>query len=419
MGGFIYHFIIFSYRVIVTFFAPFNSKANLLLAGKKNWKSKLTSNMNAVEGKRIWFHCASLGEFEQGRPVIEAVKKKFPEKHIILTFFSPTGYQHVQDYDKADVITYLPWDTRWNALNFYNIVKPDLVCFIKYEFWYHFLNEGHRRGIPVLLISGIFRNNQLFFRWYGTFYKKLLGFFEHIFVQNKSSQKLLESLGFQNVTVAGDTRIDRVIQYASKAPEVPLIKRFKGPGKMLIVGSAWKEDLDVVTPVINDESVEVKFIVVPHEIDNSKIQKFRNSLTYNSALYSEYRDLENPDFDGIKVLIIDNVGMLAMLYQYADFAFIGGAYSDGLHNILEPAVYGMPIFFGDTYYDKFQEALDLIEYGSAFPINDSDNLKQKLLQFLGDTTIYEKISQQTEKYIEESTGATEKIMDYLTANNHS
>ncbi|MCH8233778.1 MAG: 3-deoxy-D-manno-octulosonic acid transferase [Bacteroidetes bacterium] len=414
MGKLLYQFIIISYRLIAHLWSLFNHKAKLLVEGRKNWRKELRLRLPASKGKTVWIHCASLGEFEQGRPVMEVLKKENPGIFILLTFFSPSGYEAAIDYKFADLVCYLPWDSEKNAITFYRMVKPDLICFVKYEFWYHFLRQGKEAHIPVILISGIFRHDQLFFKSYGAFYRKMLQYFNHFFVQNTGSQELLTTYGFSNVTVAGDTRMDRVIEIAGQAETIEVLEKFKGESRLLIAGSAWPDDLEVLLPLINDSSVELKYIIAPHEINSNQIETFRQKLNVLSLLYSELKDLPeiSPEKEA-NVLIIDNIGMLSAMYRYGDFAFIGGAYGDGLHNILEAAVYGMPVFFGHKHYRKFQEALDLIERKGAFPVSNAEELKSKLSELLNDAEAYRFTSNITRAYVYENRGATRKILDYI------
>ena len=415
MGKLLYQFIIILYRFLVHIWSFYNHKAKLLVEGRKNWRRYLQSKMPESKGKTIWFHCASVGEFEQGRPVMEALKKENPGIFILLTFFSPSGYEVAKAYEFANLVCYLPWDSEKNAITFYALVKPDLVCFVKYEFWYYFLRQGTKARIPVILISGIFLHDQLFFKSYGGFYRKLLVYFDHFFVQNTESLELLAAHNFTNVTVAGDTRLDRVIEIASHTGVIEAVENFMGESRTLIAGSVWPDDLEVLLPMINDSSVNLKYIIAPHEINAGQIEIFREKLITPSLLYSEITDLsKNLPPNEATVLIIDNIGMLASLYRYGDFAFIGGAYGDGLHNIMEAAVFGMPVFFGQKNYRKFQEALDLIERKGAFPVSNSDELKSIISELLTNEEAYRFASNTAREYVYENKGATQKILDYIS-----
>lgn len=394
----------------------FHAKAKAFNAGRVHLLETLEQKLRNNTTPIIWVHCASLGEFEQGRPVIENLKTTYPHYKILLTFFSPSGYEVRKNYDQADYVFYLPWDTRSNAIRFINTVKPSLVIFVKYEFWYHYATQLKKRNIPLLSISSIFRKQQLFFKFYGGFYRNILLNFSHFFVQNDESVKLLKSIGITHSTKAGDTRFDRVSDLAKRASDLPAVADFKGADKIMVIGSCWPEDLEVIVPFINEHAYAIKFIVAPHEISESFISNFERAITAKTIRYSTIQP-EKPD--EAQVLIIDNIGMLGRLYKYGEFAYIGGAFGKGLHNILEAACYGMPIFFGNKNYQKFQEANDLINRGGAFTVN----------QYLDFKDTYETITEPqtfllacevTRQYVEENLGATEKVMEYcrklLTAN---
>jgi len=369
----------------------------------------------------FWFHAASLGEFEQGRPVIEAVRKNFPKAKIVLTFFSPSGYEIRKDYDQVDLVCYLPADTPANVNRFLNAVQPDMALFIKYEFWYNYLNELKKRQIPTLLFSAIFRPNQLFFKRYGGFYRKILFCFDHVLVQNKTSEELLKSIGYSNVTAAGDTRLDRVAQIAAQAKSYPEIEAFKGETPLLIVGSAWPDDMEVLIPFLNQFTQPLKVIIAPHEINTEQIQKWQSELKRTSLWFTVYSlqltknnplDTLHSNFD---ILFLDTIGMLSSIYRYADFVYIGGAFGDGLHNILEPAVFGVPIFFGKPHYQKFQEAHDLLQLGGAVSVANAEELTESF------TVVYENQSVSRQRanicrdYILKNAGATEKVMEVIEA----
>jgi 3-deoxy-D-manno-octulosonic-acid transferase len=310
-----------------------------------------------------------------------------------------------KNYPLAKVF-YLPWDTAWNAEKFVAIVKPAFAIFIKYEFWYHYSKALKNHDIPLISISAIFRPQQIFFKSYGSFYRGILRNFNHFFVQNEVSQKLLREIGLQNVTIAGDTRFDRVFAVVTQAENIPIAEKFKGGQKTIVVGSCWREDLDVLLPIINDGYV--KFIIAPHEISESFLQIIEKSVHVKSIRYSRAAD---SNVEGYQVLIIDNVGMLSRLYRYGEFAFIGGAFGKGLHNILEAACYGVPIFFGDRNFEKFQEAVDLINRGGAFEVSDAKTFKEKF-EMLNTPESFLLACEVTRSYVMENLGATEKIMAY-------
>ncbi|MBA4054516.1 MAG: 3-deoxy-D-manno-octulosonic acid transferase [Marivirga sp.] len=386
--------------------AIFNEKARDFVRGRKKVFESLDSSFKNNQSRVVWMHCASLGEFEQGRPLIELLRKEYPEMKILLTFFSPSGYRVRQNYDQAHLVCYLPWDSLGNASRLIKIVKPSIAIFVKYEYWYHYTTELKKNNIPILSISSIFRKDQLFFRTYGGFYRKILQNFSYFFVQNEVSLDLLHSIGIRQCTLAGDTRFDRVYQIVKQGEELPVARRFKNDQKTFVLGSCWPEDLEVMIPFIN--SHEIKFIIAPHEISESFILQIEKGLQVKSIRYSNAKDKVLEDY---QVLIIDNIGMLSRLYRYGEFAFVGGAFGKGLHNILEAACYGIPIFFGSKNYSKFQEAVDLINRGGAFEIKDYEDLKTKY-EMLNEPESFLLACEVTKHYVTENLGATEKIMTY-------
>jgi 3-deoxy-D-manno-octulosonic-acid transferase len=384
----------------------FNKKARDFGKGRKKVFESLASSFKGNQSRVVWMHCASLGEFEQGRPLIESLRREYPEIKILLTFFSPSGYEVRKNYDQAHLVCYLPWDSSGNASKLVKIVKPSMAIFVKYEYWYHYTAELKKYNIPILSISSIFRKDQLFFKAYGGFYRAILQNFSHFFVQNEVSLSLLRSIGIKQCTLAGDTRFDRVYQIVKKGEELPIAKRFKNDQKTFVLGSCWPEDLEVLTPFIN--SHEIKFIIAPHEISERFISEIEKALQVKSIRYSNANEKALEDY---QVLIIDNIGMLSRLYRYGEFAFVGGGFGKGLHNILEAACYGIPIFFGNKNYSKFQEAVDLINRGGAFEINDYDELKAKY-ETLNEPESFLLACEVTKHYVTENLGATEKIMAY-------
>jgi 3-deoxy-D-manno-octulosonic-acid transferase len=386
----------------------FNPKAKAFNEGRSQIFKKLKSTLQNNTSPVIWVHCASLGEFEQGRPVIEKLKEEFSDHKILLTFFSPSGFEVRKGYDKADYVFYLPWDTRKNASQFIELTKPVLAIFIKYEFWYHYSAQLNKRNIPLLSVSTIFRKDQLFFKGYGGFYRKILFNFNHFFVQNEESAKLLRDIKLMNYTKAGDTRFDRVNELVNRGSDLPAVTAFKGNEKIMVIGSCWPEDLDVLIPFINENYHHIKFIIAPHEITESFISNLEESLNAETIRYSKIETIKP---ENAHVLIIDNIGMLGRLYKYGEFAYIGGAFGKGLHNILEAACYGIPIFFGNKNYQKFQEAIDLINRGGAFEISDYLDFKNKYeMVTLPQTFLL--ACEVTRQYVEENLGATEKVMSY-------
>ena len=402
----LYNLGIFFYRVAVHIAALFNPKAKQFVAGRKDWK-KILQNKIDPKATYIWFHCASLGEFEQGRPLIEDIKTKLPEYKIILTFFSPSGYEIRKNYDGADIISYLPLDTKRNVEAFLNIVKPQKAFFVKYEYWYHYITELKKRNIPLYIVSAIFRENQHFFKnnLWGNWYRKMLSGFEHIFIQNEKSAELLKSVGIENFTIAGDTRFDRVAAIAESAKTFTNVEKFKRNRLTVIAGSTWKPDEELLAAFINNSS-GIKFIIAPHEVHPTNINRIHQLLKKPAISFSKVQDLGIEDYD---VLIIDSIGILSSLYQYGNVAYIGGGFGVGIHNILEAATFKLPIVFGPNY-KKFKEAVDLVEQNGAFSIQNSDELNVALNKLLQDESTLEKASEVCKKYVEKNVGSTKLII---------
>lgn len=388
------------------FASLFNDKAKLFVQGRSGLIQKVEHALAGNSSPIIWLHCASLGEFEQGRPVLEALKKEYASHKIVLTFFSPSGFEVRKNFPQADFVFYLPWDSAKNAKRFLNATTPVLAIFIKYEYWYHYSRELKTRKIPLLSVSSIFRREQWFFKPQGSFLRRILKNFTHFFVQNHESVQLLSSIGFMNATQAGDTRFDRVTQVVASGEPIPVAEKFKNNQKVFVVGSCWPEDLDTLLPFINENTL--KFIIAPHEISETSLKAIEQGLQVKSIRYSEAL-MTNPE--DMTVLLIDNVGMLSRLYRYGEFAFIGGAYGKGLHNILEAACYGIPVMFGNKTYEKFQEAVDLINRGGAFAVRDYPDLKAKY-EMLNIPESFLLACEVTRQYVDENLGATEKVMQY-------
>ncbi|GAB3916957.1 3-deoxy-D-manno-octulosonic acid transferase [Larkinella terrae] len=392
------------YQATLRAAALFHPKARLAIQGRNGWLQQINAKLADNSAPIAWFHAASLGEFEQGRPVMEVFRQQYPGYKILLTFFSPSGYEVRKNYAGADYIFYLPFDTPANARQFIERVKPVVAFFIKYEFWYHYLRELHARHIPILSFSAIFRPDQIFFKPYGGFYRGFLRFFDHILVQNQESVDLLKSIGIKKVTLAGDTRFDRVKQVAEAKKDIPIARHFKAGKPLLVVGSAWQADMDVLIPFLKQFDQPLKVIIAPHEIHDDEIERWRSQLPGQTVRFSEA--VNHPTLKPFNHLIIDNIGMLSSLYQYGEFAYIGGAFGKGLHNILEAATFRVPLFFGPNY-GKFQEAVDLVKAGAAFPVSDSAQLNTVFRR------IYEDPSQASAiagDYVTLNTGATSKVM---------
>ncbi len=402
----IYKIGIFFYSLLIRLVSPFNQKAKQFVVGRKNWKETLHSQIEK-EARYIWFHCASLGEFEQGRPVIEEIKKRFPEYKIVLTFFSPSGYEIRKNYDGANIVSYLPMDTKANAQAFINMVKPEKVFFIKYEFWYFYISELKNQNIPLYLFSAIFRENQHFFKntpW-GKWFRKALFQFEHFFVQNKTSAELLKSIGLSNISVSGDTRFDRVATIARAAKKIPIVNKFKGDSQLIVAGSTWKPDEELLIEFIN-QNKDVKFIIAPHEVSAININRIHQLLTKPAISFSNINENE---IDQYQVLIIDSIGLLSSLYQYGNLAYIGGGFGVGIHNILEAATFGMPIVFGPNY-KKFKEAVDLTSNGGAFSITNFIELNHTLKQLTSDKKVLYNASRISKDYVSKNVGSTKFII---------
>ena len=388
--------------------ALFNEKARLFIAGRTGIFNQLSKSIKSTHNL-VWIHCASLGEFEQSRPVIESIKEKFPGVKILLTFFSPSGYENKKDYDKADFIFYLPWDKPKNAKRFIEIIQPVLAIFVKYEFWYHYSNELKKKNIPLISVSCILRPDQVFFKPYGGLFRKILSNFNHFFAQNQETVDLLARLNI-NATLAGDTRFDRVYEITQTAQEIGIAKKFKNDQKLFVAGSCWPADMDVLYPMINENPHQLKFIIAPHEISESFIKNIENSISAKTVRYSQAKE----NVGDFQVLIIDNIGLLSKLYRYGEFAYVGGAFGDGLHNILEAACYGVPIFFGNKNYKKYQEANDLIMRGGAFEVADYSDLKTKYQALNNHPENFLLACEVTKSYVKENLGATQKVLDYCT-----
>jgi 3-deoxy-D-manno-octulosonic-acid transferase len=371
----LYNFGIFIYGLIVRLVAPFNVKAKLFIEGRKNIFTEIEKRIDPTN-KHIWFHFASLGEFEQGRPVLELLKATHPEKKIVITFFSPSGYEVRKNYAQAYAVFYLPLDTFQNATRFVKALNPELAVFTKYEFWHHYYQVLNQKNVPLFLISGIFRKDQIFFRKYGTFYKNILKNVTHFFVQNEESSKLLNMLNIHAVSIAGDTRFDRVYENSRHPADISIIEQFCNNQNVLIAGSTWPQD-EALIKTLMEQNRDWKLIVAPHEINPGHIAQLEN-LFPDALKFSVEND--RPLKTGTQTMLIDNIGLLSSLYRYADIAYIGGGFGAGIHNTLEAAAFGIPILFGPNYR-KFQEAKDLLELGAAVSVRTQDDLQQAFLHF--------------------------------------
>jgi len=389
------------------FFSP---KMKLFVDGRKQSFAILENQIDKNQ-EYIWFHVASLGEYEQGLPVMEEIKAKYPGYKLLLAFFSPSGFEIRKNNKIADITIYLPLDTKQNAKRFLDLVQPKMVFFIKYEFWPNYLYELKNRNIPTYLISGIFRKNQLFFKWYGGFYRKALQSFNHFFVQNDTSAQLLKSINFTNSTVNGDTRFDRVAQIVERVEPLDFIAEFKNNTTTIVIGSSWIDDENVYLPYLNN-SENVKFIIAPHNIKEDEITRLISKIDKKTIRYSNYKTEDLKDSD---VFIIDTIGILTQIYAYADIAYVGGAFKTGLHNILEPATYGTPVIIGPKY-SKFQEAKDLVALGSCVVVNNTEELSATFNRLISDDNYRNELCTKNREFVLKNKDATKVIMDFIERN---
>ncbi len=404
-----YNIIIIIASFLLKIVAIFSPKIKLFVDGRKAVFEILSNKINPDE-KTIWFHAASLGEYEQGLPVIEKIKIKYPNHKIVLTFFSPSGFEIRKNNKVADVTVYLPLDTKSNAKKFLEIVHPEMVIFIKYEFWPNYLNELKKFQIKTYLISGIFREKQVFFKWYGNFYRNALKSFEYFFVQNESSKILLQSIGFNNVKISGDTRFDRVISILELDNSLDYIKDFKNKITTIVIGSSWTKDENLIINYINQCSNNVKFIIAPHNIKPDEIQKLNNSISKSVILFSEKKDHNLSKFN---VFIIDTIGILTKIYSYADIAYVGGGFGNpGVHNILEPATFGVPIIIGPNY-SHFAEAIALVHQGGCISISNQKELNEVFDNLISNEDFRREKGHICSTFVDMNKGATNIILNYI------
>jgi 3-deoxy-D-manno-octulosonic-acid transferase len=410
---FIYNLIVVCADFILKIGALFNPKIKLFVDGRKN-NYKVLSNKIRAYDKTIWFHAASLGEYEQGLPVMERMKSRFPNHLIVLTFFSPSGYEVRKNNTIADVTVYLPLDTQSNVDQFLKIVRPDMVFFIKYEYWPNYLNALHNKEIPTYLISGIFREKQVFFKWYGGFYRKAMDAFEHFFVQNSSSKELLLQLGKTNVTVSGDTRFDRVAAILNQNNELDFIKEFKNNNLTVVVGSSWPKDETLLVNYINSSN-NVKFIIAPHNINKDQIANLKNQISKKTILFSSvnFDEIGTSKLADYEVFIIDTIGILTKIYSYADLVYVGGGFGNpGVHNILEPATFGVPIIIGPNY-SHFAEAIALVKMEGCISIGNQEELNEAFDKLIQNEAVRLEKGHICSTFVEMNTNATETIMNYI------
>ena len=392
----------------------FNPKARLWIEGRRHWKKHLIENVNQLQLKdAIWFHCASLGEFEQGRPVIEKIKAEHPAQKIVLTFFSPSGYEIQKNYPLADLVIYLPADTAHNAKQFISTLNPKMAIFVKYEFWLNYLFELHHQKIPTFLISTVIKPHQSFFKWYGGNFREVLATYQTVFTQDLHSLKLLKSLKVKTGILAGDTRFDRVLQICSSPKKTKEIEDFAKDSFVVIAGSSWQKDEDHLIEAyiqLKEKHPNLKLIVAPHEIDKKNIDRLKNLLYKNKLPFHLFSD--NSTHYQHSILIVNAIGFLSSIYQYGTVAFIGGGFNNGIHNILEPTVYGLPVLFGPNY-KKFNEAFELIDLKAGFVVSTTEDISERLQYFITQHAELETTSKTAKSYVLNNSGATEKIYTTL------
>ena len=406
----LYNFALRLYAGLIRLAARWNPKAKLWVEGRRDWRNRLREAFGAAPGAGVvWVHVASLGEFEQGRPVIERIRSAYPNRKILVTFYSPSGYEIRKNYPGADCICYLPLDTPGNVRAFLDIVQPEIAIFVKYEFWLNMLRELRRRSIDTYIISAIFRRNSVFFRWYGGLWRKALRSFRILFVQNEGSKELLAGLGFDNVVVAGDTRFDRVAQLAAGARRIERIERFRDGQRLFVAGSTWGPDEELLIRLMNDNPA-VKFVVAPHEMEEGRIERLLRAVKGGGVRYTQCT--ETTAFDACQLLVLDTVGLLGSVYGYATWSYIGGGFGVGIHNTLEAATFGLPIAFGPNYR-KFKEACDLVELGGAASVSDYAALERWFAPLRDDADCLAQASRISKAYTARNQGASELIFQTI------
>ena len=404
----IYNLAMYLLELGVKLAALFSDKPAKMVKGHRDafdmLKSKIDRNV-----RYIWFHAASLGEFEQGRPLIERIRKEYPQYKILQTFFSPSGYEVRKNYDGADIVCYLPIDTPSNVKKFIDLVNPCMVFFVKYEFWQNYLNALSKRGVPVYSVSSIFRPGQIFFRWYGKSYQQVLKTFAHLFVQNEESKQLLAEIGVKNTTVVGDTRFDRVLDICAAAKQLPLVQKFKGDALTFVAGSSWGPDEDIFIKYFNAHP-EMKLIIAPHVVNDGHLKEIESKLQRSCIRYTKATEENVEQAD---CLIIDCYGLLSSIYRYGEISYIGGGFGVGIHNVLEAAVYGIPVIFGPNN-KKFREAQHLLANKGGFEINGYEDFEQLMNKFLADEAYLKQSGQAAGDYVKGNAGAMDKIMKRVT-----
>jgi 3-deoxy-D-manno-octulosonic-acid transferase len=422
----LYDFFILLYQTGAHLLAPFNNKARLWLSGRQQWAARLqrqADDRDLYKSKHvIWLHASSLGEFEQGRPVLEAIRRHHKNARVVVSFFSPSGYETMKNYEGADIVCYLPADTAANARKFLKIVQPSMVLWVKYEYWYHHLEAAHRQQIPLLLISGIFRSDQPFFQWYGSLHRKMLSFFTHFFVQSEAAAELLQTVlqpapnssvaaATERISISGDTRFDRVIDIAENwAPIQPLEKWLKKNSQILVAGSTWPADEEELVHYIK-ANPEIQLILAPHQVEpdllKDTLQLFKGAVLFSDLVEEAPVNLDS------NVLIVNNVGMLSRLYHYGHVCYIGGGFTgDGVHNVLEAAVYGRPLVHGPEY-EKYAEAIGLVSVGASFEIENALELEKVLGTLFTENEAYQKAAESARNFVYKQAGGTRQVMNYI------
>ncbi|MEC3964358.1 3-deoxy-D-manno-octulosonic acid transferase [Flagellimonas halotolerans] len=389
--------------------ALFNAKIKLFVQGRKLTFPTLEDKFDS-EDRTIWMHVASLGEFEQGLPILERLRSKYPDHKLVLSFFSPSGYEVKKNSLAADLVVYLPMDSNSKVKRFLNLVNPELAIFVKYEVWPNYLYHLKKRNIPTILVSAIFSGRQIYFKPYGGFMRKSLGKFDHYFVQDKNSKKLLESIGFTTSSISGDTRLDRVSEILERNNQLDFMDRFKNNQLCLVAGSTWPEDEEILINYINNSKEKVKFVIAPHEIKPAHIEKITSSLQKRTVLYSTMGNQNLKEFD---VLVVDTIGLLTKIYSYANIAYVGGGFATGLHNTMEPAVFGIPIIIGPQF-EGFKEAEDLVNEGGILPISSKDSFDDLVIDLLNNPVSIKNIGAINSNYINSNRGAADLIMKHIS-----
>ena len=411
---FFYNLGIYAFQLGVKIASVINPKAMLWVKGRKRWKQQLIQSVNSFGLKNaVWLHCASLGEFEQGRPVIEKIKRDFPHQKVILTFFSPSGYEIQKNYPLADLVMYLPVDTPYNAYHFINILEPKMAIFVKYEFWLNYLSALKKKSVPTFLISTVIKKHQTFFKWYGSSFRKALKTYHTIFTQDVYSLRLLKLLNIGTGVLAGDTRFDRVLKIGSSPKSISEIERFSENAFVVIAGSSWQKDEEYLIETyaaLKSKHPSLKLIIAPHEIDKNNIDRLKNLLHKHQVRFHLFSD--NLSSYTHSVLVLNAIGFLSSVYQYGTVAIIGGGFNNGIHNVLEPTVYGLPVMFGPNF-QKFNEAHELIELKAATVFSDSNELTHQLHYYMSDEIELRTASALAKNYVLKKSGATDKIATIL------